>query len=62
MDVIDSSAFALFSVAVVYFGMKIDEKLQQRAEKTAKRGPPQHSQSFQKPTRQLVVYEEERRY
>ena len=43
MDVIDSSAFALFSVAVVYFGMKIDEKLQQRAEKAKKRGPPQHS-------------------
>ncbi|MDC0221941.1 hypothetical protein OAL54_09410 [Gammaproteobacteria bacterium] len=43
MDVIDSSAFALFSVAVVYFGMKIDEKLQQRAEKATKRGPPQHS-------------------
>ena len=62
MDVIDSSAFALFSVAVVYFGMKIDEKLQQRAEKAKKRGPPQHSQSFQKPTQQLIVYEEEPRY
>jgi|APSaa5957512493_1039668.scaffolds.fasta_scaffold298526_1 hypothetical protein len=32
MDVIDTSAFALFSVVVVYFGMKIDDKLQQRAE------------------------------
>ncbi|MED5413020.1 MAG: hypothetical protein VYE30_11830 [Pseudomonadota bacterium] len=32
MDVIGSTGFALFSIAVVYIGMKIDDKLQQRSE------------------------------
>ena len=32
MDVIGSTGFALFSIVVVYIGMKIDDKLQQRSE------------------------------
>ena len=36
MDVIGSTGFALFSIVVVYIGMKIDDKLQQRSESTNK--------------------------
>ena len=39
MDVIGTTGFALFSIVVVYIGMKIDDKLQQRSESTNKGVP-----------------------